>query len=292
MSGTTNGSRVAGDGVELAVTERGEVTAPTIVLVHGYPDTQAVWDLVAERLASRFHVVTYDVRGAGASDAPDDRSGYATEHLEADMAAVVDATGPDAPVHLVGHDWGSIQCWTAVCGDRLAGRIASFTSISGPCLDHVGQWFRSGARPRDLALQAVRSVYIAAMHVPGFAKALKIAWRGGAFAAYLNRAEGAVVDSRWPGPTQPDDAVRGVELYRQNVRKAFLHPVERRTDVPVQIVVPRGDPFVTPAMVHAAEPFASRLRYREVEGSHWLQRSRPDEVVRLVSDLVDEVEGG
>ena len=33
--------------------------------VHGYPDTQAVWALVVERLAARFHVVTYELRGAG-----------------------------------------------------------------------------------------------------------------------------------------------------------------------------------------------------------------------------------
>ena len=59
--------RVQGDGVELAVFESGPEGAPTVVLVHGFPDTQAVWDGVAEILAERFHVVAYDVRGAGDS---------------------------------------------------------------------------------------------------------------------------------------------------------------------------------------------------------------------------------
>lgn len=302
MDTTTTGhavqtSRVAGDGVDLAVTERGDPSAPTIVLVHGYPDTQAVWDLVAPLLGERFHVVTYDVRGAGASDAPRDRSGYAMEHLEADLAAVVDATSPDAPVHLVGHDWGSIQSWAAVCGDRLAGRAASFTSMSGPCLDHVGRWIRASMRPglkpaRELALQAVRSTYVAAMHTPGFVPVL---WRGvlaHGWPAYLRRVEGAAVDARWPGPCLADDATRGVELYRQNVRSAFRHPAERRTDVPVQVVIARDDPFVTPAMARAAEPWASRLWCREVAGGHWLARSRPDKVALWITELVDHVEGG
>ena len=35
----------------------GDADRPTVVLVHGYPDTQAVWGSVVERLAARFHVV-------------------------------------------------------------------------------------------------------------------------------------------------------------------------------------------------------------------------------------------
>lgn len=288
---------VTGDGVEIAVTERGDRAAPTVVLVHGYPDTHAVWDLVGLRLEDRFHVVAYDVRGAGASGVPNDRSGYGLAHLEADLAAVIEATSSDAPVHLVGHDWGSIQCWYAACGDRLAGRIASFTSMSGPCLDHVGHWVRAHMQPdtesaRELVTQAMRSTYIAAMHVPGLAPIL---WRGvlaRAWPAYLTRVERAAVDGRWPGPDLAVDAARGVEIYRQNVRGALGHPAERRTDVPVQVVIARDDPFVRPALARAAEPWASHLWFREVAGAHWLPRSHPDAVAGCVAELVDHAEGG
>ncbi|HEU5030152.1 MAG TPA: alpha/beta fold hydrolase, partial [Spirillospora sp.] len=59
--------RVRSGGIELAVRERGEGNRPAVVLVHGYPDTGAMWDDVAERLAGRFRVIAYDVRGAGGS---------------------------------------------------------------------------------------------------------------------------------------------------------------------------------------------------------------------------------
>src|SRR5690606_37022733 len=65
------------DGVELCVAELGTRTdedggrRPTVVLLHGYPDTKELWYPVAERLAPRFHVVLYDVRGFGKSTAPD-----------------------------------------------------------------------------------------------------------------------------------------------------------------------------------------------------------------------------
>ena len=37
-------SRIDAGDVKLAVTQRGDPALPTVVLVHGYPDTQAVWD--------------------------------------------------------------------------------------------------------------------------------------------------------------------------------------------------------------------------------------------------------
>ncbi|MCP2340320.1 SDR family oxidoreductase [Actinomadura rupiterrae] len=138
--------RVRSGEVELAVRERGEAHRPTVVLLHGYPDTSAVWDEVAEMLAQRFRVLAYDVRGAGASTTPEDPNDYRMEALLGDLAAVLDAVGGDAPVHLVGHDWGSVQGWAAVTDDPagrpLWGRIASFTSISGPDWRHVAQWVR------------------------------------------------------------------------------------------------------------------------------------------------------
>jgi pimeloyl-ACP methyl ester carboxylesterase len=56
----------AGD-VRLAVYVSGPREAPPLVLVHGYPDSAAVWEPVRAQLDGRYRVITYDVRGAGAS---------------------------------------------------------------------------------------------------------------------------------------------------------------------------------------------------------------------------------
>src|ERR1700690_1944378 len=120
-------SRLDSGDVKLAVPRRGDPARPAVILVHGYPDTQAVWDEVAELLEDRFHVVTYDVRGAGASTAPGGTEGYAFARLIGDLETVIREVSPDRPVHLVGHDWGSLQCWEAVSRPRLGGRVARFT---------------------------------------------------------------------------------------------------------------------------------------------------------------------
>ncbi len=54
--------------VKLAVYVSGSRRAPPLILVHGYPDSAAVWAPIRARLAKRYRVIAYDVRGAGASD--------------------------------------------------------------------------------------------------------------------------------------------------------------------------------------------------------------------------------
>src|SRR5918996_6280533 len=138
----------------LAVRENGDLAGPTIVLVHGFPDTGAMWDGVVDELAGRFRVITYDLRGFGDSTGPRGRAAYAIPRLVEDLVAVLDAVSPGRPVHLVGHDWGSIFSWDAVTDPALRDRFASYTSISGPPLDHAGHWLRARLRrptPRALA---------------------------------------------------------------------------------------------------------------------------------------------
>jgi NAD(P)-dependent dehydrogenase (short-subunit alcohol dehydrogenase family)/pimeloyl-ACP methyl ester carboxylesterase len=292
--------RVTGAGLSLAVSEWGDAADPTVVLVHGYPDTSAVWRPVAERLSGRYHVVAYDVRGAGASDAPVHVDGYRFPLLVDDLRAVLDATSPDRPVHLVGHDWGSIQSWEAITSGRLDGRVASFTSISGPPLDHAGTWFRARARRGDVravAGQALRSWYITAFGLPGVAWGASLASRRmgdsirSRWADGLNRLDGAVADDAWPAPTFGADLARGMGLYQANVRGRLLRPQTRRTDVPVQLVVPTRDRFVSVALLEGLEEWSPHVWRREVQAGHWVIRSHPEPVAGWISELVDHVEG-
>jgi pimeloyl-ACP methyl ester carboxylesterase len=290
--------RIEGAGLSLFVTEAGDPRHPTILLVHGFPDTSAVWDPVVERLTDAFHVVRYDVRGAGQSDAPENRAGYALPLLVDDMAAVAHATSPDAPVHLVAHDWGSIQGWEAVTTKALGSRFASYTSISGPPLDHAGLWARRHGTMRlsDLARsirQALHSWYIAFFHLPLLPELMARNSRATSlWAKALHRIEGAPTDQRWPAPTFGTDFAHGVELYRANVRSRMLHPEIRHTDVPVQLVIPLRDRYVTPALLDGLEEWTSRMWRRPVDAGHWVIRTNPDVVAKAVEELVAFVDQG
>lgn len=288
-------SRPAGDDtVDLAVSAYGRGDTPVTVLVHGYPDSSTVWDPVVAALRTDpdRRVVTYDVRGAGASTAPQDVAAYRVEHLVADLVAVVDATSPGRPVHLVGHDWGSIQSWAAVCDPDAAGRVASFTSISGPPLPHVVRWARAQLRAHPRALLALldqqrRSAYVAAFQLPLVAPAVWRAGLGRAWPASLARREAVVPDGRWPGPGLTDDAVAGVNLYRANVGRASLDAEETPTTaVPTQVVVPLGDRFIRPDLLDGIDGVAPGAAVRRVEGGHWIVRAQPQRVAGWIDDHI------
>jgi pimeloyl-ACP methyl ester carboxylesterase len=278
------------------VTEDGDRERPTVLLVHGFPDTSAVWDPVAERLTDSFHVVRYDVRGAGQSGVPPNRSGYALPLLVEDMIAVVDATSPGRPVHLVAHDWGSIQGWDVVTTEAVAARFASYTSISGPPLDHAGLWARQHRtlRPSDLfrsARQALHSWYIAFFHLPRVPELMARGSRATRlWQRALHRIEHAPTDERWPASTFNADFAHGVELYRANVRGRMLHPEARHTDVPVQLVIPLRDRYVTSALLEGLEDWTSAMLRSPVDAGHWVIRTNPDIIAAAVRKFVAHVE--
>ena len=282
--------------VRLAVTERGDAGRPAVLLVHGYPDTSSVWDEVAADLAGRFHVITYDVRGAGASTAPHGTQGYRLARLAADLATIIDEVSPDRPVHLVGHDWGAIQAWEAVAQTRLAGRIASLTSVGGPSLDHVSAWLRRRAvsGPRGLADvvgQLSRWWYVGFFQLPIVPE---ITWRAGLghyWGRILQASDGVQPRPGHPADTITRDAVHGLALYRANigVRHGRARPVP--VDVPVQIVIARRDPFIARRTQLAVAGYAPRLWRRDIRAGHWVPRTHPKRLAHWIAEFADHVEG-
>ncbi|MGP3936153.1 SDR family oxidoreductase [Nonomuraea sp. KM88] len=276
--------------VRLALFEEGDPDRPTIVLLHGYPDTHRVWDEVAALLRDRFHVVRYDVRGAGRSSAPRDRRAYDFDHLIADLGAVLDAVGKSR-VHLVGHDWGSLQGWEAVAREGIRDRVASFTSLGGPGLRQMRHFMRHGRR-RDVAAQRMRSWYIGAFLLPALPE---LAW-GSVMPRIVTRAllgEGVTPRPGHPAPTLAEDGRNGLWLYRRNMAATLGDPGldPSVSDVPVQIIEATRDRFVTPALPASFDRWVSGLWRRRLAAGHWAHRSRPGAVAGMIAEFACHVEG-
>ncbi|MET7823452.1 SDR family oxidoreductase [Streptomyces sp. NPDC005386] len=285
-------------GIELCVAELGDDRQPTVVLVHGYPDSKEVWSEVAVRLADRFHVVLYDVRGHGRSTAPQPlRGGFTLEKLTDDFLAVVDAVSPDEPVHLVGHDWGSVQSWEFVTVARTEGRIASFTSMSGPSLDHFGHWIKqrmkrpTPRRAAQLVGQGTKSWYVYMLHTPVLPE---LAWRGPLgrrWPKILERVE-KVPAGDYPTASLPTDAAHGAWLYRDNVRPRLSRPRDDAyAHAPVQLITPLGDAFLSERLYDGLEEWAPRLVRRTIPAKHWVPRTRPDQLSAWITEFVTANEG-
>jgi short-subunit dehydrogenase/pimeloyl-ACP methyl ester carboxylesterase len=297
----------ASDGIALAVHAYTEIDPqrPTVLAIHGYPDNHHLWDGVAEHLNGhqgdhhngKYNFVAYDVRGAGESARPPGRSGYRLPQLISDVGSVIDSLGV-GQVHLLAHDWGSLQGWAAVTDDAMMSKVASFTSISGPHLNYAGKFLRSARTPRgvfDVVRQILASGYIWFFLCPGLPELMIRSGLGVKVIEVFGRIGNSSTRTQAAAPARSTgDYVNGLNLYRANMPAPFLAPGAQlpQTNVPVQQLVPRMDLFVTPALQRFTGSIPLGSRVVPIEGGHWVVASRPDVVARLASEWIDRVVSG
>lgn len=275
--------------VSLAVREYGDRSADThLLLVHGFPDDQTMWEPVLKRLPSEWHLITYDVRGCGDSSRPEGVPAYRTPLLVEDLIAVLDAcVPPQEQVHLVAHDWGSTGAWEAIAAEtwdpRLEGRIATYTSASGPSLDHLGTLASTWRGRLRLLPQLLHSWYVWLFLVP---RLPEIAWNANRRLRPLLRRLDPTIDLLPWGLQVASNSRHSVNLYRANVVRQLRAPLAWRTSVPVQLIVATRDPWVLPVSVAGLEARCRDLTRVEIEAGHWLPRSRPEEFAELVVAFV------
>ncbi|MEO7743961.1 MAG: alpha/beta hydrolase [Usitatibacter sp.] len=99
---------VALDGIDIHAAIGPKRAGPAVLLLHGYPQTHAIWHRVAPRLAARYNVVASDLRGYGDSGKPAttaDHAPYSKRVMAKDQVDLMRALGHDRFM-LVGHDRG------------------------------------------------------------------------------------------------------------------------------------------------------------------------------------------
>ena len=113
-------------------------TGPELLLLHGFPETSAMWTPLIDAAAARgYRVVAFDQRGYSPGARPEGVADYAVPELVNDVLAVADAVGFER-FHLVGHDWGALVGWSVAI--EHAQRLRSWTALSIP---HPGVIFET-----------------------------------------------------------------------------------------------------------------------------------------------------
>ena len=99
--------RVRTSGAVINLVTKGD--GPPVLLLHGYPETHAMWHKIAPDLARDYTVVCADLRGYGDSSKPKglpDHSNYSKRAMAKDMVEVMRALSHKS-FHVVGHDRGA-----------------------------------------------------------------------------------------------------------------------------------------------------------------------------------------
>jgi len=95
--------------------EEGSGDAPTIIFIHGFPLNKAMWNKQVGALKENYHVIAYDIRGHGDSDAGDDD--FSMELFVVDLLSLMDALKIDK---------------TILCGLSMGGYIALYAIENYP----------------------------------------------------------------------------------------------------------------------------------------------------------------
>jgi pimeloyl-ACP methyl ester carboxylesterase len=90
--------RLERDGVHIEYAVRGAGERTPMLLTHGYGQSGRMWDSNVPALAQERTLITWDLRGHGGSDAPEDPAAYTHEACLADMQALLDEVGAERAV--------------------------------------------------------------------------------------------------------------------------------------------------------------------------------------------------
>jgi pimeloyl-ACP methyl ester carboxylesterase len=266
--------RIPGSGVELAVRDEG--AGPPVLLLHGFPDSSALWRHQIPVLTENgLRVVAPDLRGFGASEKPAEVGAYRVGRSVADMVALLDALAIDR-VRVVGHDWGASVAWAlaSFVPDRVERLVAM--SVGHP------------RTPRTIEQRRL-AWYVLLFQFEGVAEELltRDGWR----LAREWAASHPDLDDRIAALSEPGALRAGLGWYRAN-----LHPAREldppRDVPPVQVPTlglwSDGDAYLTEApMLRSGEHVAGPWRYERIEGaSHWMQLDAPDRVNEVLLEFL------
>ncbi len=128
------------DGVELHVREAGDPAAPPLLLIHGFAGSSRLWDrqLADAELTAGHRVVTFDLRGHGASQTELDASQLSAADMEGHAqiwSRDVDAVRADLtePV-IVGWSFGGAVTQSHIHAHGGIGDARAVVLLSAPCV--------------------------------------------------------------------------------------------------------------------------------------------------------------
>lgn len=103
-------SKVSVNGIGINYVRGGH--GPTLLLIHGYPESWYEWEPILSALARHYTVIAPDLPGAGDSDAPDVEADYTKQAMAADVYGLLVKLGLSRNIDVVGHDIGTMVAYS------------------------------------------------------------------------------------------------------------------------------------------------------------------------------------
>jgi epoxide hydrolase 4 len=258
--------------------------------LHGFPEHSFSWRYQLPMLAELgYRAWAPNLRGYGASSRPEGMAAYAIEHLMADVAGLIDASGCDETV-LIAHDWGAVIAWFFAMR-----RLRPLDKLVICNVPHPGPAQRAMARG---FAQLRKSWYIFFFQVPWLPERVLGRDRARGVGEAIRRS--AVNADRFPdevvevyrrNAAQPGALTAMINYYRALLRGGGArrqrdagYPV---IDTPTLMVWGEDDVALTKETTYGTNEYVSDLTIRYLPRvSHWVQQEAPEIVNPMIKSFL------
>ena len=258
------------------------------VCLHGYPESSFSWRYQLPLLARLGYTAwAPNLRGYAGSSRPPKKSDYRIDHLTADVAGLIDASGA-ASTLLIGHDWGGVIAWIfALQKIRPLDRLIAM-NFPHPRLyrDRIARW-----------PQITRSWYVFLFQLPWFPEFM-MGSRGArtirqtfyATAVDKSRFPEEVLDVYRKNALIPGALTAMINYYRANwgIRKGGLFAEQRQAiesvlETPTLMIWGEKDIALGRHLTYGTDRLVKDLTLRYLpDVSHWVQQEAPETVNAMI----------
>jgi pimeloyl-ACP methyl ester carboxylesterase len=248
-----------------------------VVLLHGFAETNAMWDPVLPHLAGSHTVIAPDLRGAGASSKPD--GGYDKKTMAQDIHALLGSLGVEKAT-IVGHDIGLMVAYA------YAAQYPSETErviLMDAFLPGIGNW-------KDMWL--LRDLWH--FHFYGETPLALVTGRERIYLEHFWNDFAADPRHSVPEPdrqryaaayAQPGAMRAGFEWFRNFERDAadFARMAQHRLQMPVRVIA--GEKSGGTFLIEQVRLVADDVDGSVISGAgHWLLEEAPDRAMPLLQE--------
>ena len=252
---------------------------PPVLLLHGFPDSSALWrHQIPVLVDAGYRVIVPDLRGFGASDHPAEVEAYRMEVLISDVIGILAALG-EQRVSVVGHDWGAALGWAlAAAAPARVDRLAALS------VGHPAAYFT------DAMTQREKSWYMLFFLFTGIAEE-GLRRDGWALLRALLRDQGDM-DRYLVDLDRPGALTAALNWYRANLPAEIFARVTPMPLPPVGCPVlgiwsDRDDHCGEAQMLASQRYVIGSWRYLRIEGAgHWIPLDAPETVNKALGEFL------
>ncbi len=263
------------DGFSMYYEEAGDTESPAVVLLHGFTADNRMWLPSAGMLAEDYRVIAPDMRGHGATTAPEDIDSYTIEAYAEDIGALLDHLEVDVCV-VAGCSFGGMVAlqFATTWPERLAGLVLSDTSAA---FEHPEYDEKYQKREAGIAAQ---------MDIVDRFGTAELGKRAAKDIADEFLAEG--IRKRFARMSR--EGYLGAARVRRH-RGNLLPVLRERLTMPVLVCIGEDDPVRSACDVMVRE--LPEARYVTFQGTgHGIPALRPEQYAREVLRFFDDIEEG